>query len=1081
MSFFVKLLSFVVILCLASCRNNEMRLPITPSANELQATFGNADEKKFLAPPRVYHPETWFHFIDDNVKKAGITADLEAIAAAGISGVQLFHGHLSHRWPGIDSSLVCLSPRWEEHVRFVADECRRLGLRFTMQNCPGWAMAGGPWIKSENAMRQLVVSRTDIKPGDADIVLPRPQPSEDDWRDYRDIAVVAFPTPAGDTGETLQPAAVSSDVPFAWKDMLAGKDVGSIKLPPAEENRPHVITATFSHPVTARTIEFSSVNGFAHIWCYEPGIEITVEAIGVGGIAQTTLATTVPQANWQDYRPLSLALDETSAASQYRITIANRHEMNISMLRLTEAARKNNWEAEAGWTLRSLMRSGQHPRQSPEAFVTSNQIIDLTQKMAADGRLTWQPPAGRWTVLRFGHVNQGQQNAPATKEGTGWECDKLSAAGPEAHFAGYIGRLVDGPLVGRLLDGMLLDSWECSTQTWTDSLETVFDEQNGYPLRKWLPAVFGYVVDDHETSARFLLDWRRTIGYLFANRFFGTMANLAKQKGLNIQYETAAGDIFPADILEYYKYADVPMAEFWQPHGDYYVGSINFKPIKPTVSAARMYGKPRVAAEAFTSFELTFDEHLSMLREVANLNMIEGITHLIFHTYTHNPVPNWLPPGSSMGTNIGTPFLRGQTWWHAMPEFTTCLARLNYMLERGYPVSDVLWYLGDEINHKPDQKIEIAGYKYDYCNFDVLLNRLTVADGKILTPEGLSYRLLWLPDNVRMLPETLERMAELSAQGAVIVGERPEGLATLKDDSASQKRFDRAADALWGANGKAIAGKTIKTVLQSLDIQPDVAPTEALWLHRKIEGADWYFVSAPFGSGFNGVVNFRCVGTVEIWDPVSGEIIPADVVSTDDGRTTVNLSLERAGSCFVVFRHDKKTSNQKLQIKNQTSKIDLGSNVWTIYFPSGWGTPDSLLITELQPWNKLDMIDEGRSFSGTVEYHTGFDVPSAADLKSSKVVLDLGRVEMLATVTINGHRLRTLWTPPYSIDITRHLRKGKNRLQIDVTSTWYNRLAFDARQAEVVRKTWTIGGPKRDAKLRESGLLGPVEIKIFEK
>ncbi len=148
------------------------------------------------------------------------------------------------------------------------------------------------------------------------------------------------------------------------------------------------------------------------------------------------------------------------------------------------------------------------------------------------------------------------------------------------------------------------------------------------------------------------------------------------------------------------------MCEFWQPFSEGYVGSLNFKPIKPTASAARLYGKPRVAAESFTSFAHTWDEHFQMLKEVANVNTTEGVTHLIFHTYTHNPQVGFPPPGTSFsGAGIGTPFLRGQTWWKYMPEFTTYLARCGYLLERGKPVSDILWYLGDEIDHKPDQEI----------------------------------------------------------------------------------------------------------------------------------------------------------------------------------------------------------------------------------------------------------------------------------------------------------------------------------------------------------------------------------------
>ena len=250
---------------------------------------------------------------------------------------------------------------------------------------------------------------------------------------------------------------------------------------------------------------------------------------------------------------------------------------------------------------------------------------------------------------------------------------------------------------------MLLDSWECETQTWTEEMEDEFRLKSGYPLRQWLPAVFGYVVNDHETTTRFLLDWRNTIGSLLQISSTGVLIQLAHQNGLAVSYETAAGDIVPADLLEYFKYADIPMCEFWQPLSESFVGSNNFKPIKPTASAARMYGKPRVAAEAFTSFELTWDEHLSMLKEVMNVNSVEGVTHLVFHTYTHNPRIDFYRRVPRSVQGIGTPFCVCKHGGNICRSLLIIFPDVLYLLERGRPVSDVLWYLGDEISHKPDQ------------------------------------------------------------------------------------------------------------------------------------------------------------------------------------------------------------------------------------------------------------------------------------------------------------------------------------------------------------------------------------------
>ncbi|MDR2683716.1 MAG: hypothetical protein LBB64_07600, partial [Dysgonamonadaceae bacterium] len=514
-----------------------------------------------------------------------------------------------------------------------------------------------------------------------------------------------------------------------------------------------------------------------------------------------------------------------------------------------------------------------------------------------------------------------------------------------------------------------------------------------------------------------------------------------------------------------------------------FVGSLNFKPIKPTVSAARLYGKPRVAAEAFTSFNLSWDEHLDMLKEVANVNCIEGVTHPVFHTYTHNPRTDWLQPGTSFGSGIGTPFLRGQTWWKYMPEFTSYLSRLNYLFERGKPVSDVLWYLGDEINHKPDQHAPFPqGYKYDYCNPDVLLNRLSVRDGKIVTPEGISYAAMWLPDNKRMLPETLEKLLILVREGASIIGNAPEGLATLSGGEAAQGRFDAAVKALWGdagaenirtvGKGKVLSGMSVDNAVKALHIAPDLMGNDAMWLHRRTEGADWYYVCAPAGSGFQGELSFNNAENAEIWDPVNGKIYPAEVAGRDAGRTSIKFDLARAGSCFVVFSKTAKPAAAKKT--NNISESTRLSGTWTLAFPSGWGAPDKFETKELKAWKDLDLSPEAKAFSGTVTYTTVFDAGKVK--KDATYSLDLGQVEMIAAVSLNGKKLRTLWTPPYRLDITETLKPGKNKLQIEVTGTWFNRLVYDANQAEEQRKTWTINGPAKDAALRESGLLGPVEL-----
>ncbi len=1055
---------------------------IAPDEAHRMRAFSAEDEVHFQTPEALFRPQTWFHYIGGNVATNGITADLEAIAQAGLSGVQLFHGQFGGPWPGVEPQIPCLSERWDEAVHHTATECRRLGLRFSMQNCPGWAMSGGPWIAPSNAMRHLVYSRTDCTNGIA-FTLAKPQPSAEEWRDYRDVAVLAFSRPLEDTPTPLEPTAITSTRPqLNWLDCLRGRAKNPLQIAPCTATNPVQLDLTFAQPVTVRRIEFAPVQTFNHDFCYEPGVTFRLAAI-TAGKEEAISTVQMPQSSWQDDKPFTVACSETTAA-QFRITLINAHPLRLGFMKLFSGARKHNWESEAAWTLRSIDRAGDALVQSPAAWVQPDQVLDLTDKLSAEGTLAWQPPAGgTWTVLRIGHVNAGMRNGPAPQEGTGWECDKLNPLGAETHFAGYIGRLTaaHGPLSGHLLDSMLLDSWECKTQTWTWDMPEVFRFHAGYPLRAYMPALFGYVMADPEKTACFLRDWRNTLNDCFVNRFYGRMKELAAAQKLAITFETAAGDIFPADILEYYKHADVPMCEFWSPFTGTFVGSLNFKPIKPCASAARLYGKMRVAAEAFTSFKLTFNEHFEDLKEVAHLNMMEGVTHLVFHTYTHNPRTDFLPPGTSFGSGIGTPFLRGQTWWPHAKEFTTYLARCTYLLERGRPVADVLWYLGDEIDHKPDQLAAFpAGYKYDYCNPDILLNRLSVKENCLITPEGLSYRLLWVPSTTRMLPQTLEKIAQLARAGAtVVLGEAPRGPATLSGGALMQERFYAARDALWTSEARTLKGQKLgkgriyvntplETALECMSCDPDVEG-DAAWLHRIVDGAEIYFIAPQFGEAFQGKLSFRATGSAELWNPVTGqrECCAAERIGK---RTEIRLDLPKAGACFVVFRNAQAPS-----FETKACQPLALTQPWTISFPQGWGIAAPIKTTELKPWKELFTEREAQAFSGTATYETTFMFTPQE--KNARYLLKLGRVDMLAQVTVNNEDCGTAWCAPFEIDITAALKPGENTLRIAVTSTWFNRLVFDASLPEAQRKTWTIKGPSKDAPLTETGLMGPVELK----
>lgn len=434
-----------------------------------------------------------------------------------------------------------------------------------------------------------------------------------------------------------------------------------------------------------------------------------------------------------------------------------------------------------------------------------------------------------------------------------------------------------------------------------------------------------------------------------------------------------------------------------------------------------------------------------------------------------------------------------------MPLFTTYLARAGYMLESGTPVVDVLWYLGDEFGHRPFQHTGSGkrqtgnirfpeGLKYDYCNPDALLNRLRVEDGKLLTPEGIAYQVLWIPENERMLPETIQKIGEFIKAGAKVIAKAPLAPATL--EPGQSLNFDDAVASVWGntkdgrvnrvGKGFLAVGMNLDDALAAFGIRPhfDDAGAELQWQERTNGKDHWYFVAAPLGERFEGTVRLEGRGTAQWWDPVDGSV--KSLRTRGLGRMKrVRLDLAEAQSGFIVFRQDRSFKStqtkafEKRKVSDNIQPVD-----WTITYPENWGAPaGAISLDELKAWKDLDIGEEGKAFSGTATYRAVFNLNK--NQLDKDLVLDLGRVDMIADIKLNNKPVGVLWTAPYHIPIDDFVHEGENILTIDVTSTWYNRMVYDISLPEKDRKTWTTYHPSPDSQLRDSGLMGPVTIKCY--
>ena len=547
------------------------------------------------------------------------------------------------------------------------------------------------------------------------------------------------------------------------------------------------------------------------------------------------------------------------------------------------------------------------PEVPANAVIPRDRIMDVSAMMDATGKLTWTPPAGKWLVIRFGRTSTGQINIPSPETGCGLECDKLSKEAAAAQYTGLMGKLVadNRDLVGqgKVLVSTHIDSWEVGSQNWTAKMREEFKARRGYDVLTFLPAYTGRVIDSAEVTERFLGDLRQTVSDLIVENYAGEFRRLANQDGMRISIEAYYNG--PMDEMTYGGQADEPMAEFWSwPRFNLDYNTIEM------ASVAHTYGRKILGAEAFTAFDPErWLGHPANLKDLGDWAFCEGVNRFVFHRYAAQPWTN-VVPGMSMGST-GLHYERTQTWWEQSKAWHEYLARCQHLLRQGLFVADVLYLQAEGAPRRfivpADAKIAPhlrGGYNFDGCTPEVLFTRLSVKDGRLVLPDGMSYRVLVLPNVETMSPNMLRKIKELVEAGATVIGgaKPPEKALSLADMGAGDADVKKLATELWP---KLVTGKTAAQLLGERGVKPDFSSAPMLrYIHRSTGEAEIYFVANPdHNAEVATTASFRVTGKQpEFWWPESGRTTSAVAFEEKDGVTRIPLRLEASESVFVIFR-----------------------------------------------------------------------------------------------------------------------------------------------------------------------------------
>ena len=732
------------------------------------------------------------------------------------------------------------------------------------------------------------------------------------------------------------------------------------------------------------------------------------------------------------------------------------------------------------------------PKHSVMSAVKTADVIDLTSRMQPDGTLTWNAPAGNWIVIRLGYSLTGHQNGPASAEATGLEVDKLDPRRVAAYMDTYLNMFESAAgkdLIGRRgLQNILNDSYEAGYQNWTDDILEQFKTRRGYDPTPYLPALVGTVVGSPEAADKFLWDFRRTLSEGLAQHY-AVVAQKAHERGMG-NYAEAQEDRrgWFGDDTEMRMYADYPMGAS---------GNLrNFPPGKEGVetyrvdnrgaaSAAHIYGRNIVASETFTGAPVgSMPEDL---KRMADMLAIQGVNRFVIHTSAHQPLD--YGPGMSLG-GIGHFFTRNETWAEQAKPWMEYLGRVSYLLQQGKFVGDVAYFYGQEapitgIWGRAKQTDVPHGYGYDFVNGDAILNQLAIDNGELVTKSGMSYSLLYLGERARQMTlPVLRKLQEFVKGGAAVLGPRPANSPSLADADAE---FQRIAAEMWGAGepgvhiygkGRIFVGGNAAQALEHLGVEKDYSVSfdsdiPVGVIHRRLAEGDIYYVVNQRNSRLTADVSFRASGkTVELWDPVSGQVSEANY-RTQNNRTIVSLNLDSMGSVFVIMLQNGPPSRSV----PEKTEVTIGrvEGAWEVSFQKDRGAPSGVSLPFLS--SLAEHKDPGvKYFSGTASYAKTITAPAEWFEANAEIWIDLGEVHDLAKVVISGQDLGIVWRAPFRINASGALKPGENKVSVEVTNSWFNRLVGD-QQDGMKQVTFSPSpGVSATTTLMPSGLLGPVRI-----
>ncbi|WP_448248505.1 glycosyl hydrolase [Thalassotalea agariperforans] len=942
----------------------------------------------FKTPPEQVKPWVYWYWVSDHISKTGIEKDLAAMQKAGINTALIGIIHLKDE----QGEVKALTAPWWDHVRFAIKKAAEYNIDIGLFNSPGWSQSGGPWVTLDKSMRYLDSSEHQVVgPKKINMVLGQPESKGGDF--YQDVRLLAFKTPIYEKEKlTASNSEISISNPITNTllknqavDALFDGDQSTVYALPQEvlnhqrqgSQSKGQLQIDLVHPTTfqARSLEIYPYNTlkttvtlsaknkagvFEEIKTFEMQRPRDMAAIGPDHDAPITVTFPAVDAKhfrltfngfhrWRSDKPTDpVGFKDIVLSKAYKLE--RYAEKKLAKVFPNPMPKFDTYQ----WPMSTDV-------SDPQLLVAADEVIDIT-KHVKDGHLTWQAPAGDWTIVRYFMRPTGTQNGPSSGSARGPEIDKLSKEIAQFHFDAYIGKFIESmPAEDRTaLKYAVVDSYEKGAQNWSDGFAEKFEQRYGYDPVPFLPVYSGRAVNSVAQSERFLWDVRRLVADGVAYEYTAGLRERAHQHGLKLWLENYGHWGFPAEFLQYGGQADIVSGEFWAS------GNLGAIELKAASSAAHIYGQKTVMSESFTSGrDTSFKNHPWNFKKRGDWSFVEGINHTLLHVYIHQAYDDRFP-----GVNawFGSEFNRNNTWFDFMGSWLDYIKRANYMMQQGKYVADIMYFIGEDA---PKMTGEINpevpnGYSYDFINAEVILERLTVKNGYFHLPDGMRFKLLVLPNLTTMRPAVLTKIQQLVKQGGTIYGPKPLHSPSLENYPIADQTVQQIADSLWqnidgetvtqasygqgqvfytanlNASNNASDGASnsadLSSVLSAINTPADLTglPEDVIWSHRSSDTHDIYFIANQSEQSLEINPSFRinhATGNAassshmqpQRWNAVTGDIVDIAQFELTDFELTGNntriqtpMTLQGLESGFFVFEKSTiaKQTSRKVSIKS---------------------------------------------------------------------------------------------------------------------------------------------------------------------